>query len=199
MHMKHGGPAAFGSPYRLVSSAIIPRPIAWISSTSEAGVDNLAPFSFNNVVAYEPPILMVAPVGTGEDRKDTAQNILDRGEYVHNLVTDDLAEDMNASSADLESDQSEFEHAELTQAESEVVDVPRVEEAHLSMEMELYETMDVGSSTMILGEVVYSHVDEDYLTDEGKIDATNIDATGRLAGGYYSRTRDRFHMERPYR
>lgn len=197
--MKHGGPAAFGSPYRLISSAIIPRPIAWISSTSETGVDNLAPYSFNNVVSYEPPILMVAPVGTGDDLKDTAQNILDTGEYVHNLVTDDLAEDMNASSADLESGRSEFDHADLTQAESKVVDVPRVKEAHLSMEMELYDKMEVGSSTMILGEVVYSHVDEDYLTDEEKIDATNIDATGRLAGGYYSHTGDRFHMERPYR
>jgi flavin reductase (DIM6/NTAB) family NADH-FMN oxidoreductase RutF len=197
--MKHGGPAAFGSPYRLISSAIIPRPIAWISSSSEDGVDNLAPFSFNNVVSYEPPILMVAPVGTGNDLKDTAQNILDTGEYVHNLVTDDVAEEMNASSADLEADQSEFEHAGVTRAESKVVDVPRVEEAHLSMELELYDYMEVGSSTMILGEVVHSHVDEEYLTDEGKIDATNIDATGRLAGGYYCRSRDRFHMERPYR
>jgi flavin reductase (DIM6/NTAB) family NADH-FMN oxidoreductase RutF len=196
--MKHGGPAAFGSAYRLISSAVIPRPIAWISSTSEDGVDNLAPFSFNNVVSYDPPILMVAPVGTGDDLKDTARNILDTGEYVHNLVTDDVAEAMNGSSALLDADESEFEHAGLTRAESEVVDVPRVEEAHLSMEMELYDHMEVGSSTMILGEVVYSHVDEEYLTEEDKIDATNIDATGRLAGGYYCRTRDRFHLERPY-
>lgn len=197
--MKHGDTDAFGSAYRLISSAVIPRPIAWISSESADGVDNLAPFSFNNVVSYDPPIMMVAPVGTGDDLKDTARNIIDTGEYVHNLVTDDVAEQMNASSATIDSDESEFDHADLTAVESDVVDVPRVEEAHLSLEMKLHDHMEVGSSTMILGEVVYSHVDEEYLTAEGKIDATDIDATGRLAGGYYCRTRDRFHMERPYR
>lgn len=194
--MTHGGPSTFGSPYRLISSAVIPRPIAWISSRNGDGVTNLAPFSFNNVVSHEPPIMMVAPVGTGDDLKDTAQNILDTGEYVHNVVTDDLAEEMNASSATLEAEESEFEHAGVTPAECEVIDAPRVEEAHISLEMELYDHMDVGSSTMILGEVVHAHIDEDLLTN-GKLDATKIDATGRLAGGYYCRTRDRFHMERP--
>lgn len=194
--MQHGGPTAFGSPYRLISSAIIPRPIAWISSASDDGINNLAPFSFSNVVSYDPPILMVAPVGTGDDLKDTARNILEKGEYVHNLVTDDVAEEMNASSATLDPDEDEFEHADVTPVESEVVDVPRVEEAHLAMEMKLYDHMEVGSSTMILGEVVHAHVDDAYLND-GKIDATNIPATGRLAGGYYCRTEDRYHMERP--
>lgn len=194
--MKHGDPSAFGSPYRLISSAVIPRPIAWISSTSEDGVHNLAPFSFNNVVSHEPPIMMVAPVGTGDDLKDTARNILDAGEYVHNVVTDDLAEQMNESSASLPTGESEFDHADLTPAPCEVVDVPRVEEAHVSMELELYDHMEVGGSTLILGEVVYAHIDEELLSD-GKLDATKIDATGRLAGGYYARTRDRFHMERP--
>lgn len=194
--MKHGGPSTFGSPYRLISSAVIPRPIAWVSSRSEEDVLNLAPFSFNNVVSHEPPIMMVACVGTGTDLKDTARNILDTGEYVHNVVTDDLAEEMNASSATLEAEANEFDHAGVTPVESEKVDVPRVEEAHVSLEMELYDHMEVGSSTMILGEVVYAHIDDDLLTN-GKLDATKIDATGRLAGGYYCRTTDRFHMERP--
>lgn len=195
--MKHGDPGAFGSPYRLVSSAVIPRPIAWVSTTGENGVDNLAPFSFNNVVSHDPPIMMVAPVGTGDDLKDTARNVIDTGEYVHNVVTDDVAEEMNASSADLDPEASEFEHAGVTRADSEVVDVPRVAEVEIAIELELYDHMDVGGSTMILGEVVYAHVGEKLLTD-GKLDVDEVDATGRLAGGYYCRTRERFHMERPY-
>ncbi|MFB6095858.1 MAG: flavin reductase family protein [Haloferacaceae archaeon] len=194
--MKHGGPSAFGSPYRLISSAVIPRPIAWISSQDEAGVLNLAPFSFNNVVSHEPPIMMVATVGTGDDLKDTGRNILETSEYVHNVVTDDLAEQMNASSATLPPEESEFEHAGVTPGECEEVDVPRVEEAHVSLEMRLYDHMEVGSSTMILGEVVYAHIDDDLLTD-GKLDVTKLEATGRIAGGYYCHTGDRFHMERP--
>jgi flavin reductase (DIM6/NTAB) family NADH-FMN oxidoreductase RutF len=194
--MQHGGPSAFGSPYRLISSAVIPRPIAWVSSESADGVRNLAPFSFNNVVSHEPPIMMVAPVGTGDDLKDTARNVLDTGEYVHNVVTDDVAEAMNASSATLDPEVDEFDHAGVTPADCEVVDVPRVEESPLALEMELYDHMDVGSSTMILGEVVHAHVDDDLLTD-GKMDATKLLATGRIAGGYYCHTGDRFHMERP--
>lgn len=214
--MASGAPDEFGSPYRLLSSAVVPRPIAWVSSRSPDGHDNLAPYSFFNVVAVDPPVLMFSPVGraTTGDLKDTATNILgpdgvdedvDReapggdggaGEFVVHIVTDDLAEAMNATSATLDHGESEFAHAGVTAVDAEVVDAARVAEAKVAFECTLYDAIGVGGSTMILGEVVHAHVDDDLLTD-GKMDVERLDAVGRLAGGWYCSTDDRYEMERP--
>ncbi|WP_129116783.1 flavin reductase family protein [Halegenticoccus tardaugens] len=190
-----GEPGTFG-PYRLLAGAVVPRPIAWVSSRSAAGVDNLAPYSFFNVVAVDPPVLMFAPVGTGGDLKDTPRNVLDTGEFVVNVVTADLAERMNETSASLPSGESEFDRADLAKAEAEWVNAARVADAKISFECRLYDSIEVGGSTMILGEVVYAHVDDE-VTTGGKLDVTKLDAVGRLSGSHYATTRDRFAMERP--
>lgn len=192
----NGPPEEFGSAYRLLSAAVVPRPIAWVSTQSSEGVANLAPFSFFNVVSIDPPVLMVAPVGTGDDLKDTARNALETEELVVQVVTEDLAAAMNATSATLEPGEDEFEHAGVDPAESVAVDVPRVAAAEVAFECSLYEATAVGSSTMLLAEVEHAHVADDLLAD-GKLDVTRLDAVGRLAGGYYERTDDRFHLERP--
>lgn len=193
--VRGGEPDTFGSPYRLLSGAVVPRPIAWVSSRGPAG-ENLAPYSFFNVVAVDPPVLMFAPVATAGDPKDTLANALETEAFVVNVVTEDLVEAMNATSATLPSEESEFEHARVTPIDADNVDAPRVEEATVSFECELYDAIEIGSSTMVLGEVVYAHVDESVMTD-GKMDVEKLDAVGRLAGDWYASTDDRYELERP--
>ena len=195
MATRDGAPDAFGSPYRLLSTAITPRPIGWISTTSTDGVDNLAPYSFCNVVAVDPPVVMFAPVGR-DDLKNTPQNVADTEEFVLNTVTHDIVEEMNATSATLPADESEFDHVDIERADSVVVDPPRVAAAKVALESELYDWIEVGGSVLILGEVVHAHVDEAVLTDD-KIDIDALDPVGRLAGNYYAATQDRFELERP--
>lgn len=190
-----GTPDEFGA-YRLLAGGVIPRPIAWVSSRNEDGVDNLAPYSFFNVVAYEPPVVMFSPIGTGEDLKDTPRNVLDSEQFVVNVVTEDLAEAMNATSATLGAGESEFEHADIEAVDATRVDASRVADAAVAFECELYDAIEVGTSTMVLGEVVYAHV-ADEVTTGGKLDVTKLDAVGRLSGSFYATTRERFSMERP--
>lgn len=191
-----GSPTDFGSTYRLLSGAIVPRPIAWVATRSEDGVDNLAPFSFSNVASVDPPVLLFSPGGDDDDLKDTPRNALETGGFVVHVVTEDVAEAMNATSATLPPDESEFEHAGLTPVPAEHVDAARIAEARVAFECELYDTLRVGRSLLVLGEVVHAHVDPDLLT-EGKFDVRELDAVGRLAGSWYSTTRDRFAMSRP--
>jgi flavin reductase (DIM6/NTAB) family NADH-FMN oxidoreductase RutF len=192
---RDGPPDEFGSAYRLLSTAVTPRPIGWISTTSTEGVDNLAPYSFFNVVAVDPPVVMFAPVGSG-DLKDTPQNVTDTEQFVVNTVTRDLVEQMNATSATLESGESEFDHVGIERADSVVVDPPRVAAAKVAFECELYDWIEVGGSVLILGEVVHAHVDDSALTD-GKLDIEKLDTVGRLAGSQYASTADRFSFDRP--
>ena len=211
--MTSGSPTEFGSAYRLLSGAVVPRPIAWVSSRGPDGRDNLAPYSFFNVVAVDPPVLMFAPVGRADDDgvKDTARNVLgpagvddegalERGagsrEFVIHVVTEETVEAMNDTSATLDPGESEFDHAGLTAVEADVVDAARVEEAAVAFECTLYGARGVGGSTMILGEVVHAHVADDLLTDD-EFDVEKLDAVGRLAGEWYARLGDRFELERP--
>ena len=185
------------SLYRTMTGAVVPRPIGWISTTSEDGVDNLAPYSYFNVVSVDPPVVMFSPADKGPDElKDSARNVVDTGEFVHNVVTRPLAESMNESSVTLPPEESEFDHTGLERAESEKVDPPRVAAADVAFECELYDVVDVGVGTMLLGEIVLVHVDDEVTTD-GKVDVEKIDAVGRLAGNYYASTDDRFRIERP--
>lgn len=183
-----------GSLYRVLSGAVIPRPIGWISTRSADGEDNLAPYSFFNVVSIDPPVIMFAPVDAGEGLKDSPRNVVDTGAFAHNLVTADLVEAMNETATGHGVD--EFDRAGLEKAECATIDAPYVAEATVSFECELYEFVDVGASSLVLGEVRYVHVDDDVTTD-GKLDTTKLDAIGRLAGSEFAYTRDRFSLERP--
>ncbi|MDS0474244.1 flavin reductase family protein [Natrinema sp. 1APR25-10V2] len=185
-----------GSLYRILSSAVVPRPIAWVSTSSEDGVDNLAPYSFFTVASVAPPVLLFAPVDGTDGLKDTPRNARETGEFVVNLVTEELAEAMNETSATLPAGESEFDHATLERAESAAVDPPRVAGAKVAFECALHDLIDVGGSTLVLGEVRHVHLDES-VTSDGKIDVDEIDAVGRLAGSRYARLADRFSLERP--
>lgn len=184
------------SAYRLLAGAVVPRPIAWVSSVAPDGTDNLAPFSFFNVVAIDPPVVMFAPVGSGDDLKDTARNVRETEEFVVNVVTMDVAEAMNQTAATLPAGESEFDHAAVERAPSTTVAPPRVAEARVSFECTLYDFVSIGGSSMVLGELQHAHLADDVTTD-GKIDVEKLDAVGRLSGSYYASTRDRFSLERP--
>lgn len=196
MEQVHGTPDAFGSPYRLLSGAVVPRPIAWVGTRDEDGEANLAPYSFFNVVSIDPPIVMFAPVGRGDARKDTAKNFMGTEECVVHIVTEGTVAAMNETAATLEPDEDEFEHAGLERAATEVVDAPRVANARVAFECTLYDAQEVGNSMLLMAEVVHAHVDAALLTD-GKFDTEKLDAVGRLAGGWYARLSDRFELERP--
>ncbi|WP_266075448.1 flavin reductase family protein [Haladaptatus caseinilyticus] len=184
------------SLYRTLAGAVVPRPIAWVSTRSPDGVDNLAPYSFFNVVSVAPPVVMFAPVDGQDGLKDTPANIRETEAFVVNVVTEPLAEAMNRTSATLPHGESEFDHAGLARAESTTVDAPRVAETPVAFECSLYEMVDIGASTMVLGEVEWVHIDDSVTTD-GKLDVKKIDAVGRLSGNLYANTKERFSMERP--
>lgn len=189
-------PAEGESLYRTLAGAVVPRPIAWVSSTSDAGVDNLAPFSFFNVVCVDPPLVAFAPTDREDGLKDTPANVLDTEGFVVNVVTEGLADAMNATSGTYDGDESEFDAVGVERADSTVVSPPRVAAAKVAFECRLYDFLDLGSSSLVIGEVVYVHVADEVTTD-GRLDVRKLDAVGRLSGSLYCRTGDRFEMERP--
>lgn len=182
--------------HRLVTCLVAPRPIGWMSTVSDDGAVNLAPFSYFNAVSTDPPVLAFSPKVEDGTPKDTARNVLDNGEFVANLVTERLAAAMDRTAAPFDPGESEFEAAELSEAPSAVVDPPRVAEADASMECVLHDTVRVYDHHLFLGEVVRFHVDEPLLTD-GRIDMLNVDTVGRLGGPYYTRI-DLLDVERRY-
>lgn len=173
--------------YRLVTSTVVPRPIGWISTCDEDGTDNLAPYSSFNYVSHKPAILMFTAGLKGDDElKDTPRNAIDTGEFVYNLVTRPVAEQMNQTGDSLPSGQSEFDAANVERAESATVAPPRVAAADVSFECELYDTYQFDHGrVMVMGEVTHVHLNDSVLTD-GQIDARNVDAVGRLGGPLYT-------------
>lgn len=186
--------------YRTLSGSVIPRPIAWTSTVSAAGDENLAPFSFFTVASSSPPTLVLSVTKFDERkpdrRKDTYVNIRETEEFVVNVVTRSLLETMNETSARLPHGTSEFDHADVDRAESVVVAPPRVESADVSFECTLSDIVPVGNAALILGDVAYAHVD-DSITVDGNVDVTKLDAVGRLAGGYYTPIDSYEYHERP--
>ena len=188
--------------YKLLIGAVVPRPIAFVSTVNRAGIPNLAPFSFFTAVSANPPIVAFCPVRRAgpNPNKDTLSNILATREFVVNIVSEEFAEQMNACSADYPPEVDEFEASGLTPVPSDLVKPPRVAESHIHMECKLYLIMEFGelpgSGNLVLGEVVRFHVDEQYF-DDFKIDPDKLRAIGRMGGAAYARTSDRFEMIRP--
>jgi len=184
--------------YKLMSGLIVPRPIGWIGSRGTDGVDNLAPFSFFNMVSGTPPTLLFT-TGMTVRVKDSLVNVRESGVFTVNVVTEEVATAMNATSEAFPSSVDEFLAAGLTAVEGGAVPAPMVAEAKANFECvvtHIHEVGDGPAASVIFGEVVRIHVAESVL-DGTRIDLAGLKAVGRLAGPWYSRTVDLFSMERP--
>jgi flavin reductase (DIM6/NTAB) family NADH-FMN oxidoreductase RutF len=188
--------------YRWLAATVTPRPIAWISTRSAAGVDNLAPFSFFQVICDAPPTLIVSisPRPDGSE-KDTLRNARDSGELVVQLVSQAQAEAMNASSATLGPEVSEFERCGIASVASDTVAPRRVAGAPVAFECRLVQAMpypaEHPSRHLLFAEVLVAHIDDAVLADARHVDPRRLDLVGRLGGNQYTGTRDVFAMTRP--
>lgn len=145
--------------YHLMTATVVPRPIAWVSSVSRDGVDNLAPHSFFTVASAAPAVLQFTSVG----RKDTLRNVEATRQFVVNLAPEPLFEQINTTGADFPPELSEFDEAGLTREPSLKVRPPRVAESPVAFECELHSTVGFGRSTVVFGRVVHLAVAEDVL------------------------------------
>jgi flavin reductase (DIM6/NTAB) family NADH-FMN oxidoreductase RutF len=185
--------------YKLLIGSVVPRPIAFVSTVSAEGVANVAPFSFFNAICPDPPTICFS-TSMREPRKDTYLNIKAIGEFVVNIVSEEIAEKMNLASGEYPFGVDEFAISGLTPAASDLVRPARVKESRVNMECRLVQIVEVsarpGGGSLIIGEVVRFHVD-DAVVDNFRIDPDKLRAVGRMGGNDYSRTRDRFEMVRP--
>lgn len=183
--------------YNLLIGLVAPRPIALITTMEENGSLNAAPFSAYNYLCTDPPIVGIGVANRPTDApvpKDTARNIRRSGEFVVNVVTEDIAEQMNICATDFPAGVSELEMANLETAPSEVVKVPRIASAHAALECREHTTLEIGRSRIILGRVVSIYVEDEYVDPAGPyVRAEHLHAIGRMNGlGSYVRTRDSF-------
>ncbi|MET3919308.1 flavin reductase family protein [Arthrobacter sp. UYEF20] len=145
--------------YRLLTAVVVPRPIAWVSSTSPEGVDNLAPHSFFTVASVNPPIIAFTSVG----KKDSLRNIVATGEFIVNLAPANLIAEVNATGTDFPPDVSEFDAAGLTREAGLTVQVPRVAESPVALECRLHSTLEMGDCVLVFGEVTHAVVASEVL------------------------------------
>jgi flavin reductase (DIM6/NTAB) family NADH-FMN oxidoreductase RutF len=203
MHTIDPGDHAAGDIYKLMIGMIVPRPIAFVSTVDLAGVRNLAPFSYFTACSTNPPVVcFCSAVRPGpQAQKDTLLNIEATGEFVVNIVSEEFAAQMNATSAEAPPEVDEFAYAGLTPLPSELVSAPRVAESKIHMECRLRQIIRVsekpGGGNLVLGDVLRFHLREDILLDAYKIDPEKLNAIGRMGGPTYVRTHDRFDMQRP--
>jgi len=177
---------------------VVPRPIGWISTLSQNGIRNLAPYSFFNGVSTDPHIVMFASAG----RKDSQRNIEETGEFVCNFAGWDQREQMNASSATVGPDIDEFLLAGLEGEPAQLVRPPRVKGAPAHLECIYMQTVELRSRNgrhsydMILGEVVGIHIDDRFIHD-GMVDTAAMKPVSRLGYHDYAMVDELFTMKRP--
>ena len=186
--------------YKLVTGVIVPRPIAWVSSLNRHGAVNLAPYSFFGLMGSDPAIVAFAPGNRPEGGpKDTAANIGSGGEFVVNLVSRALAEAMNLTATDFPAHEAEPAALGIELIPSNRVQVPRVASSPAALECREVQTVTIGNTRIILGEVLALSIGSQHMHDAEKqyVNTPSLDLIGRMGGrGGYATTRDRFEIER---
>ncbi len=190
-----------GLPHNPFNAIISPRPIAWVSTRSANGVDNIAPYSFFNAVAYVPPQLMFSSQGIKAgltDRKDTLANIRETGVFCVNIVEFAMRDVMNLSSESFASDIDEFDVAKIEKAECATINCPRSADAPASLECKLTEIMPLvgGKNFVVFGEVTGVHMRDDCVID-GRFDVTKFQPLARLGYQDYAVVKEVFSLTRP--
>ena len=187
--------------YKLLTGSIIPRPIGWISSISEDKINNLAPFSYFNMLGDDPPHVMFSTRRDNDKNKDTLNNVLATKQFVVNMVTEDVVEQMNTTSQSIPADESEFDLANLTPIPSVKVKSMRVKESKIHFECELVhhyflEGHQQGGACVVIGRIVMMHFDDSILLDDYKINLETYKPVSRLAGSNYSKIGEMFSIKR---
>ena len=188
--------------YKVLTGSVIPRPIAMVSTLSVNGAFNVAPFSYFNIVGHAPMALSFSVAGPkpGGTPKDTLRNAQlpaqgGLGEFVINIATEDYAAAVAMSAAPLGDDESEFDFTGLTPLASNLIRAPRIEQASIAFECKTVQVVEVGHSRLVIGEIVYLHINDNLIDDRYRIDFDQLRAIGRMAGSRYARTTDTFVIE----
>ena len=187
--------------YKLLTGAIIPRPIGWISSISEDGINNLAPFSYFNAVGDDPPHVMFSTGISNTTFKDTLNNVLNTKQFVVNMVTEELTESMNITAQSVLPEIDEFELAGVTPLASVIVKPMRVKESPITFECELVhhyflEDHKKGGACIVVGRIVMMHFDNNLLLDNYTINLDIYKPVSRLAGANYAKIGELFSIKR---
>ena len=187
--------------YRLLIGAVVPRPIAWITTVNGLGRVNAAPFSSYNYVAHSPPMLAVNIGSRNGELKDTARNIVETGQFVVNAATEDMLEPMHASAADYPPEIDEAELLGIELLPSQFVKPPRIARSPIHMECRLEQAIQLGRglNTLYIGEIVAFHFSPE-VYDGRRVDSLKLKPVARLGGPNYSALGEIFHrpmMQKP--
>ena len=186
--------------YRLMASAITPRPIAWVVTQSAGGVRNAAPYSFFNMMGADPPIVAIGMMRRADGtHKDSAQNLIDTGQFVVHLVSESDAPAMNLTCIDAPPQVDELDLAGIATVPSLAVAPPRIASAPVAMECRVHGLHEIGTTTLVIGEVLHFHVDDRFWDPATRrIDTPAMQLVGRVHGaGWYARGTDLFELVRP--
>ncbi|MBM7564125.1 flavin reductase family protein [Paenibacillus sacheonensis] len=189
--------------YKFMTGSIIPRPIAWVTTMSPAGIVNAAPFSYFNIVTSNPPMISVSVQRKNGAMKDTARNAEALGEFVVQIADEHNVESVNRTAANLGPEESEADTFGLALAQSEVVRVPGLADAAVRMEcsveriLTLGGTADTPACDLLIGRIVRFHIDERIYDERGHVDAEGLRPVSRLAGNNYAKLGGTFELDRP--
>lgn len=189
--------------YKLMIGSIVPRPIAFVTTLSEGGVVNAAPFSYFNIVSSSPPLVSIAVQRKNGQPKDTARNAIATGQLVVHISDETYVAQINETAAPLPPDESEVKRAGLTPVASAKVAVPGIAEARIRMECVLEQAIPLGgqaggepSTDLLIARIVQYHFASD-VYNNGYVDAEALKPVSRLAGNTYAKLGERFEIERP--
>ncbi|MGE4232647.1 MAG: flavin reductase family protein [Bacteriovoracia bacterium] len=187
--------------YKLLIGAIVPRPIAWVSTIGKNGITNVAPFSFFTGVSSAPPALMFSVTANPDgSEKDTLRNCKETKEFVVNIVSEELAKPMNDSASQFPPNVSEIDQLKIKTLPSTKIKAPRVAVSPIQMECKVLQIVPIGqgigSGNVIIGQVIQFHVKDSVLIN-GRISLKDLKPIARLAGSSYAKVTETFELERP--